>query len=538
VSASELATNGPAGPARRTNSESDGQAPQVVESATIYGLSEDLLQALPVAIYTTDADGLVTSYNEAAARLWGRHPELGKEEYCGSYKLFWPDGTPLPLDQCPMAMTLRQKRAIRGLEAVCERPDGSRIALIPYPTPIFDRSGNLVGAVNMVVDISERKRTEDALAKHRDEQAALYQLTDSLYRAETLDQAHEAALDAIGRALGCERASVLLFDDAGVMRFAAWRGLSDSYRQAVEGHSPWTPDAKGPEPICIDDVGASDLPDALKAIVSAEGIEALAFVPVTANGVLVGKFMTYYSAPHAFSKGEVDLAVTIARQLGFSIERFRAEEFRRRAQARQELLAREIQHRTKNLFAVVLAVVARSFVGKNTVKDAEDAVVSRLRSLGDTHVMLIDKQWQGADLMDIVCAEMSPFAGRVQIEGTSLILSATAAQNFALALHELATNAAKYGALSNTTGRVHIFWSEQKSNGPSSFVFRWRELGGPAVSAPAQKGFGSAVLEQVMAQYFEGSPHVEFLASGVAYELNGTLETLVAEDREASSRAQ
>jgi isopentenyldiphosphate isomerase len=113
----------------------------------------------------------------------------------------------------------------------------------------------------MVVDISERKRTEEALCKHRDEQAAFYQLTDSLYRAETPDHAHEAALDAISRALACDRASVLLFDDSGVMRFVGWRGLSEEYRRAVEGHSPWTRDVKNPEPICVEDIEASDFPD-------------------------------------------------------------------------------------------------------------------------------------------------------------------------------------------------------------------------------------------------------------------------------------
>ena len=92
-------------------------------------------------------------------------------------------------------------------------------------------------------------------------------------------------------------------------------------------------------------------------------------------------------------------------------------------------------------------------------------MVSRLRSLGQTHVMLIDKEWQGAELAEIVRAEMSPYAGRVKVEGPNLMLTAKAAQNFALALHELATNAAKYGALSNTTGRVHITWSKPASNG-------------------------------------------------------------------------
>ncbi len=110
------------------------------------------------------------------------------------------------------------------------------------------------------------------------------------------------------------------------MRFIAWRGLSDVYRRAVEGHSPWARDAKEPQPICVENVDEADLPETLKATVKAEGIGACAFVPLVAKGELIGKFMTYYEAPHVFSKAEIDLAVTIARQLGFGIERMRAEE--------------------------------------------------------------------------------------------------------------------------------------------------------------------------------------------------------------------
>jgi two-component sensor histidine kinase len=178
------------------------------------------------------------------------------------------------------------------------------------------------------------------------------------------------------------------------------------------------------------------------------------------------------------------------------------------------------------LFAVVQAVVARSFAGKQTVKEAESAVVDRLRSLAQTHVMLIGKEWQGADLAEVVRSEMSPYAGRVQVEGPELFLTAKAAQNFALALHELATNAAKYGALSNATGRVHISWSMSKPNGTALFAFRWQERGGPPVSPPVHKGFGSVVLEQVMGGYFDVPPRVDFAVGGVSYELNGLLEGL------------
>ena len=202
---------------------------------------------------------------------------------------------------------------------------------------------------------------------------------------------------------------------------------------------------------------------------------------------------------------------------------------RKRAEARQEMLTRELHHRTKNLFAVVQAVISRSFAGKSTVQEAEAAVLDRLRSLAQTHVMLIEKDWQGADIAKVVRTEMSPFLGRVTIEGPTVMLSAKAAQNFALAVHELATNAAKYGALSNATGRVHIHWSVLKPNSHRLFVFRWQEHGGPPVTQPKQKGFGSAVLEQVMAEYFETPPAIDFAAAGVSYELSGSLDAMTTE---------
>jgi two-component sensor histidine kinase len=144
--------------------------------------------------------------------------------------------------------------------------------------------------------------------------------------------------------------------------------------------------------------------------------------------------------------------------------------------------------------------------------------------LAQTHLLLMDQDWQGAELSDVVRAEMKPYAERVFGNGPSLILTAKAAQNFALALHELATNAAKYGALSNTTGRVYITWAVAQTNGSGQFTFRWQERGGPPVSPPAQKGFGSAVLEHVMAEYFDAPPRIEFANGGVCYELSGSVD--------------
>jgi PAS domain S-box-containing protein len=119
----------------------------------------DMFNALPAAVYTTDAEGRITFFNEAAVKMWGRRPELG-EMWCGSWRLFWPDGRPMNHDECPMAVTLREDRPVRGATAIAERPDGTRVAFEPYPTPLHDAHGKLVGAINKMLDISEREHAE------------------------------------------------------------------------------------------------------------------------------------------------------------------------------------------------------------------------------------------------------------------------------------------------------------------------------------------------------------------------------------------
>jgi len=123
-----------------------------------------LIQALPTALYTCDERGLITLYNQAAVDLWGREPEVGRDLWCGSWKIYRPDGTALPLDECPMAVTLREGRAMWGEEIVIERPDGTRRHVLPHPEPMRNAAGAVVGAINMLIDITDRKRGEQAVA--------------------------------------------------------------------------------------------------------------------------------------------------------------------------------------------------------------------------------------------------------------------------------------------------------------------------------------------------------------------------------------
>ena len=127
-------------------------------------VTPEFLDALAVAVYTTDANGVITQFNQAAVELWGRRPVVGKDKWCGSWRLFTPDGTPMAHDDCPMAVTLRENRAVRGFEIIVERPNGTRAWFVPSPTPLHDADGNLVGAVNVLMDVTDRKRGEEAAA--------------------------------------------------------------------------------------------------------------------------------------------------------------------------------------------------------------------------------------------------------------------------------------------------------------------------------------------------------------------------------------
>jgi len=149
-----------------------------------------------------------------------------------------------------------------------------------------------------------------------------------LYRATSKDEVFDAALEAICEALGCTSASILQFDGEQVMRFVAWRGLSHEYRKAVDGHSPWKAGQRGVSPIYVSDILQTEEPAWLKEVIAQEGIRSLAFVPIEAHGQVVGKFMSYFGSPHSWNERENEIAVIIARQVGFAVERWRAEEAR------------------------------------------------------------------------------------------------------------------------------------------------------------------------------------------------------------------
>lgn len=174
-------------------------------------------------------------------------------------------------------------------------------------------------------ELAERRRAEAQLLRHLEQQQAIYHLTEAVGRAEALTEIYTEALNGLQRTLNPDRASILLFDADHVMRFKAWRGISQEYRTAVEGHSPCPQADTNPKPILISSVENEPTLEPQRAVILGEGIQALAFIPLLYQSRLLGKFMVYYNTPHQFNDEEIQMAETIAHNIAFAIERKRVE---------------------------------------------------------------------------------------------------------------------------------------------------------------------------------------------------------------------
>ena len=172
--------------------------------------SWQIVQALPAAVYTCDTQGHITAFNAAAAKLWGCEPELGKDRWCGSWRMFETDGRPIPIEDCPMAVTIRAGRPGQGREVVIERPDGVRSHVLPHPQLLHDDSGAVVGAVNMLVDITGRHRAEAALGTSEEKFAKVIHNSPNAILATRLNNGHIIELNkAFAEFFGLTRAESL-----------------------------------------------------------------------------------------------------------------------------------------------------------------------------------------------------------------------------------------------------------------------------------------------------------------------------------------
>ena len=201
---------------------------------------------------------------------------------------------------------------------------------------------------------------------------------------------------------------------------------------------------------------------------------------------------------------------------------------RKRAEERLSLLVSELTHRVKNLLAVLQSIAVRTLSDSRDVADARHILVGRLHALARAHELLTEACWKGADLGHIVNAEVSGFSDRVRASGPALLLTASAVQTFALIVHELATNAAKYGALLNAEGSIAIKWSIAEVRGEPHLEFHWKERGGPRVVPATRKGFGLTLIG-TMATAMATEPTIDFAEDGLECRLRVPLDVIAAQ---------
>lgn len=439
----------------------------------------DVVDVLPAAIYTVDSLGRITSFNEAAAALWGRRPVLGEETWCGAWRLYRPDGTALPHDACPMAIALAEGRAIRGAEAVAERPDGTRVHFSAYPTPLRDPHGTIVGGVNMLVDITDRKRSD--------------------LSAAVLSAIVESSHDAI-----------VSKDLNGIV--VSWNAGAES----LFGYAPEEMIGK-PIALLIPPDRQDEEPAILRRIRNGERVDHFETVRRRKDGSLVEISLTI--SPVRDREGRIIGASKIARDISD----------RRQAEQQQRLIVREMSHRIKNLFAIAGSIVSMSARAAATPAELAKSVRERLDALTRAHELTrpgliddIDMADGAQNLRELIQAILLPYRGgpegapRLVLAGPDIVVNGSAVASLALVFNEFATNAAKYGALSVAEGRVEVSWAVHGG----MLAVDWREVGGPKIAhRPLRHGFGSTLANRVVVGQLAGSLDYEWNRDGVAIHL-------------------
>ena len=447
----------------------------------------EILEALPVAVYITDAEGRITFYNQAAADLWGHRPKLGTDFWCGSWRLYWPDGAPMAHHECPMATAIKEGRPIRDIEAVLERPDGARVPFRPYPRPLKDESGRVIGAINLLIDATDLKQAEIESARL----AAIVVSSDDAIVGKTLD--------------GCVTSW-----NAGATRIFGYEP-KEMIGQSIIKIIP--PELRQEE----DEI--------LAKLKRGEHIAHYETVRLAKDG---RRLNISLSVSPVFDKtGRIIGASKIARDVTE----------KKRVEAIQRVLIEELNHRVKNTLAMTQAIASQSLRHAKSASDFVESFTGRVQALAKAHSLLTDRKLEGAELTELVREQVTLGVAdeRVICSGPTVILGAQPAIHLALVLHELATNARKYGGLSVPQGRLSVKW-EVHSSGSRTLLLDWTESGGPQVSAPLTAGFGTTLIERTL-QTHGGQATVRYGVTGVTCKLRLPLGETARPEVEAALAA-
>ena len=430
----------------------------------------DLLRALPAAIYVTDAEGRLTFYNEAAVQLWGCRPEIGSSRWCGSWRLYRADGTPMPHDECPMAISIKEGRSCAGAEVIAERPDGTRVPFVAYPNVLKDASGNVTGTINLLIDTVNRKQAELAAAWL----AAIVSSSDDAIVSKTLG----------GTITSWNAGATRIFG------YAADEMIGCSIKKIIP------PELQSEEDLI------------LAKLRRGERIDHFETERLASDGSRVPISITV--SPIRDGTGTIIGASKVARDIS---ERKRHDEM-------QRLLVEELNHRVKNTLATIQAIATQSMQRTSDPANFVTSFNGRVQALARAHDLLVQSRMQGATLLEIIRDQVvlgSDEGARVSCSGPDITLDARLAVQLALVLHELATNARKHGALGKASGRLSITW-EVSFGAERELHLTWKESALQVMEAPRSRGFGMTLIERSLTAN-GGEAAVRYEADGLRCEI-------------------
>jgi len=442
--------------------------------------SDGILDMLPIATFVCDAQGAILQYNRRAVEIWGRTPKPGQshDEFASASKFYAPDGTPA---NSLLSDVLRTGTPVRDVERIIDHADGVRVVLSINIDPLFDGKGAVVGAVNCFLDITERKRVDEALEQSR---------------AHTLEQEQRLAATYEHAAIGISE----IGPDGSFFRvneaMATITGFSREHFLASRLFARTHPD----------DIDADR--QAFRKQVAGE----LAFYSVEKRIVRKDGRLVWVSV-HSSPVRAGDRLLYIVRVVQDITERKAAEQ-------RQKLLIDELNHRVKNALATVQSLAAHTARTAQTPAAFRESFEGRLIALSKAHDQLTLHHWESADLRELLTGGFAPYGlgpEQVVLRGEDLVMRTRAVLTLAMGFHELITNAAKYGALSVPGGRVEIRWEPVEADGDGRRLLRieWTEKGGPRVADPRRRGFGSRLIEGGVVAELGGSARMTFAQEGL-----------------------
>jgi two-component sensor histidine kinase len=383
---------------------------------------------------------------------------------------------------------------------------------------------------NIEPRLSENERL---LLEEVEDLKLIHALSLRLAEANTLTDVLLDVLRSAASLVGARLGSVQLLTPEGSLGMIGQIGFGDSILDkfpivSLEDCSTCAVALKRRARIVVRDLRADrDFTEIAAALRSYGAVGAVSTPVLDKGGNVLAMFSLYWLEEHEPGDRELRALDLCAELAGRHVERSVAARALRDREQRQTLLMRELAHRGKNLLSVIQAIAARSLRGQRTLDEAREVFIGRIEALANTYNTLTEEAPESAQLHDIVSACLRYHSERADIRGPCVMVPAKHAQTLALVLHELATNAAKYGALSVPSGRIEVTWEiAGKGSDDERFLLKWSESGGPPANPPDRRGFGSVIITSVVGAELNCVPTMEFAEGGFRYRLECSLSAL------------